>query len=78
MVQLPACGNPRNGMRKRRKQEDRRIWKDRSMWNDVRRKEVVRAHALAHAFRHPAILQNGRPRRVHSSPLGYKWGACNQ
>ena len=34
-----------------------------------RRKEVVRAHALAHAFRHPAILQNGRPRRVHSSPL---------
>ena len=35
----------------------------------VRRKEVVRAHALAHAFRHPAILQNGRPLQVHSSPL---------
>ena len=40
------------------------------MWKDVvGRKEVVRAHALAHAFRHPAILQNGRPPRVHSSPL---------
>ena len=30
-ARLPACGNPRNGMRKRRRQEDRRIWKDRSM-----------------------------------------------
>ena len=34
-ARLPACGNPRNCMRKRRKQEDRRIWKDRSMWKDV-------------------------------------------
>ena len=29
----------------------------------------MRAHALAHAFRHPEILQNGRPLWVHSSPL---------
>ena len=34
-ARLPACGKPRNGMRKRRKLEDRRIWKDRSMWKDV-------------------------------------------
>ena len=30
----------------------------------MRRKEVVHAHALAYAHRHPAIHQNGRPLRV--------------
>ena len=33
----------------------------------VRRKEVVRAHALAHAPRRPEILQNGRPLRVQQA-----------
>ena len=30
----------------------------------MRRKEVVHAHALAYAYWHPAIRQNGRPLRV--------------
>ena len=45
-ARLPACGNPRNGMRKRRKQDDRRIWEDRSMWKDVRGGKELYAHTL--------------------------------
>ena len=65
-ARLPACGinwgrGKGNGMRKKRKQEDRRVRKNRGAWEEGRRKEVVWSNALALIFRHPAIRQNGRP-----------------
>ena len=51
----------RNSMRKRRKED---LEGQEDVGRRGRKKRVVRAHALALVFPHPAILQNGRPLQV--------------